>query len=87
MGYSTDFEGRFELDKPLTAAHATYLKKFNATRRIKRNASLTQNRPDPLRLAVGLPVGEEGGYFVGGGGFMGIAIINLYIDYFGRVAW
>jgi hypothetical protein len=28
MGYTTYFSGKFDLDKPLTAAHLAYLKKF-----------------------------------------------------------
>jgi hypothetical protein len=27
--------------------------------------------PDPVRIAAGLPIGEDGDYFVGGGGFAG----------------
>jgi hypothetical protein len=38
---------------------------------MERRASLTEKRPDPVRLAVGLPVGEEGGYFVGAVGYRG----------------
>jgi len=38
---------------------------------MKRNAVLTAARPDPVRVAVGLPVGIEGQYFVGETGFAG----------------
>lgn len=71
MGYSTDFTGEFNLDKPLTEAHAAYLRKFSETRRMARHADATMVRADPLRKAVGLPVGDEGGYFVGENGFAG----------------
>jgi len=71
MGYTTDFTGEFTLDKPLTAAHAAYLRQFSETRRMCRNPFATEIRPDPLRMAVGLSVGDEGGYFVGEGGFAG----------------
>jgi hypothetical protein len=71
MGYTTDFTGRFEFDKPLTAAQVAYLKQFSETRRIKRDAEITATRPDPLRMAVGLPVGIEGGLFVGALGLAG----------------
>jgi hypothetical protein len=71
MGYSTDFDGEFKLDKPLTEAQVAYLTKFAETRRMKRNAELTAKRPDPLREAVGLPVGTEGEYFVNEGGVAG----------------
>ncbi len=71
MGYTTDFEGRFTLDKPLTEAHAAYIKAFGDTRRVTRDEKITAKRPDPLREAVGLPVGVQGEYFVGEGGFAG----------------
>jgi hypothetical protein len=65
MGYTTTFEGEFKLDKPLKPEHAAYLAKFAETRRMKRDADVTATRPDPVREAVALPVGVEGGYFVG----------------------
>jgi hypothetical protein len=71
MGYTTEFTGRFELDRPLSEAHAAYLNQFSETRRMKRNAALTEARPDPLRIAAGLPVGKQGAYFVNEDGFAG----------------
>jgi len=71
MGYDTDFEGQFAVTPPLADNHRTYLAKFSETRRMKRNAEMTAGRPDPLREAVGLPVGIDGGYFVGAEGFAG----------------
>jgi hypothetical protein len=71
MGYTTDFEGRFDLNKPLTEEHSAFLTKFAETRRMKRDASKTRTRPDPIRKAVGLAVGPEGAYFVGEGGSFG----------------
>ncbi len=65
MGYTTDFAGKFKLNRPLTAAHLAYLLKFPTTRRMQRNALMTAKLPDPLREAVGLPVGDGGGYYVG----------------------
>ena len=62
MGYTTDFEGSFDLNKTLTYDHATYLEKFSDTRRMKRNATITAKRDDPVRKAVNLPVGVEGGH-------------------------
>ena len=80
MGYTTTFHGSFDLDKPLTAAQALFLSQFAGTRRMQRDESLTEKRPDPVRKAVGLPVGEEGGYFVGEGGFAGqdhgVGVVN-----------
>ncbi len=71
MGYSTDFNGEFELDKPLTEAQRLYLKAFGDTRRMQRDEQITAQRPDPLREAVGLPVGLDGGYFVNEEGHAG----------------
>lgn len=37
MGYTTDFAGRFELDKPLAPKMKKFLTLLNETRRMKRN--------------------------------------------------
>jgi hypothetical protein len=65
MGYTTDFVGDFTVTPTLTPEHRAYLAAFATTRRMKRNAKLTAKMPDPLREAVGLPVGPDGAYFVG----------------------
>lgn len=65
MGYTTDFEGSFTLNQPLTEAHAAYLKAFAGTRRMHRDAVKTALIADPVRAAVNLPVGKDGGFFVG----------------------
>lgn len=64
MGYITEFAGRFNLDRPLTQEHANYLNRFNQTRRVKRDVNVIEPLPDPVRLAVNLPIGIEGEYFV-----------------------
>ncbi len=72
MGYTTDFKGRFTLDKPLAPEHAAYLKRFSETRRMAREVRVTELGPDPIRRAAGIVgVGVEGGYFVGGAGGYG----------------
>lgn len=65
MGYTTEFYGAFKLNRPLADAYRLYLTQFSETRRMKRNSVLTVQRPDPVRFAVGLPVGNEGEFFVG----------------------
>ena len=65
MGYTTDFFGDFRLDKPLTAAHKAYLTAFAETRRMKRDSNFTATYDDPLREAVGLPIGDFAEYYVG----------------------
>jgi len=71
MGYTTYFEGEFKFDKPLKPEHKAYLEAFASTRRMKRSELRVAERPDPIRVAAGLPVGVDGGYFVGAEGFMG----------------
>lgn len=71
MGYSTDFYGSFKLDKPLTDEHRTYLELFNSTRRMARDAADASLLPDQVRFAAGLPIGEQGGYYVGALGHAG----------------
>lgn len=65
IGYTTNFEGRFNLDKPLTPAHKAYLLAFAATRHMRRNGNVYR-LPDPVREAVNLPAGPNGEYFVAG---------------------
>ncbi|MCA8939875.1 MAG: hypothetical protein KDB07_08710 [Planctomycetes bacterium] len=91
MGYSTDFTGHFEITPPLDTVQAEYLQKFSETRRMRRdNALLVDYREpkrqpnrveDPLRQAVNLPTGVEGGYFVGGQGFAGQTKDMSVLDY------
>lgn len=71
MGYTTDFAGQFYLDRELSDEHAAYLRAFSYSRRMKRDALKAAYLPDPVREAAGLPVGDFGGYFVGGGGLCG----------------
>ena len=65
MGYTTDFAGRFQLNKTLAPEHMAYLLKFAETRHMRRNAEKVKLLPDPIRAAVNLEVGKEGDYFVG----------------------
>lgn len=81
MGYTTDFSGEFKLDKPLSAPQAAFLKKFNETRRMKRDAEIAETLPDPVREAAGLPIGFDGGYFVGAPGLFGQDRDASVIDY------
>ena len=65
-----EFQGRFQLDRPLSSAQRRYLLKFSATRRMKWDVSLLEDPidpddiADPTRTAVGLPLGPEGAYYV-----------------------
>lgn len=74
MGYTTDFTGQFDLDKPLTDNHRTYLRSFSDSRRMKRNVPFLEAKfrnnstdvpdyADPLMRAAGLDLGPEGAYY------------------------
>ncbi len=65
MGYNTEFEGRFILSKRLTGAQYSYLLAFSETRRMQRNAAQALKLEDSAREAVKLPIGIQGGYYVG----------------------
>jgi hypothetical protein len=66
MGYTTNFEGSFKLDRPLAPEHLAYLKAFANSRRMARIAKTANDKlTDPVRLAAGLPIGPEGAYYVG----------------------
>jgi len=71
MGYTTDFNGEFNVEPALKPEHIAYLKQFNETRRVKRDVAKSENLSDPVREAACLPVGPEGSFVVGGKGFMG----------------
>jgi hypothetical protein len=71
MGYHTDFSGELSITPPLTKEQVAYIQKFNQTRRMARNELVAVKLKDEVREAVGLPVGEQGAYFVGAGGFAG----------------
>ena len=75
MGYTTLFFGNFSLNKKLDKDLHDYLVKFNETRRMKRDTALIK-----IKLSKGEAewyadtfgsVGLEGGFFVGGVGYMG----------------
>lgn len=65
MGYTTNFRGHFTLDTPLTTEQGDYLRMFCDTRRMKRDKDVAATLKDPLRVAVGLPLGPDACYYVG----------------------
>ena len=71
MGYTTTFSGQFNVTPTLEERHRLYLKKFNETRRMRRDRVRASALPDPLREGVDLSVGPEGAFFVGGEGYAG----------------
>lgn len=81
MGYTTYFTGHFNISPPLEPAQVTYLNLFNSSRRMKRDPNIAATLPDPAREAVGLPIGTEGAYFVGGAGYAGQDRDASILDY------
>jgi hypothetical protein len=81
MGYTTEFEGTFQINPTLKEEHNLYLTKFAETRRMKRDSKKCENFEDPIRLAVDLPIGVEGEYTVFGTGFYGQNNDISIIDY------
>ena len=88
MGYTTDFDGFFILDRPLTHEQREYLTAFAETRRMKRDVKIAESLPDPRRIITGLPIGPECAYFVGGSGPAGqdrdTSIINFNVPPIGQ---
>ncbi|MFC1707722.1 hypothetical protein ACFL59_13055 [Planctomycetota bacterium] len=64
MGYTTEFVGEFTIDPPLAGAHYAYLERFSRSRHMKRDPKVLETMRDPLREAVGLPIGVDGEFFV-----------------------
>lgn len=72
MGYTTDFYGSLEFNKPVAPWLAEYIKKFSNTRRMKRDPEkIKELFPNWGELCFNGDLGTEGAYFVGGLGFMG----------------
>lgn len=67
MGYTTDFEGQFDIDKPLDDETYDFLVKLNNTRRMARR--------------LGPEYGVEGEFYVDGGGDFGQGPESSIIDY------
>lgn len=75
MGYTTEFEGRIELDRALDEELYQFLMKLNETRRMKR---------DPKKLEeMGFTgdYGVEGEFFIDGAGYYGQAEDESILDY------
>ena len=81
MGYTTDFEGKFNISPAMKDEHAEFINKFSETRRMARNALAAGKLPDPLREVTGLPVGIQGGYYVGDPSFAGQSKTPDILDY------
>ena len=65
MGYDTYFKGRFSLNVPLKPEHKAYLQRYTRCPHLPLDEERLKVYPDPLREAVGLPIGKYGIYFTG----------------------
>lgn len=81
MGYTTTFEGSFTISPPLTPEQVQYLNLFSSSRRMKRDPEIARKLPDPAREGVGLPIGYEAEFFVGGTGYAGQDRDASVLDY------
>ena len=68
------------LDRCLKPKHLAYLQRFADVKHMKRDIQLALKLADPLREAVGLPIGEQGCYFTGGSGNLGQELDNSVIS-------
>jgi hypothetical protein len=73
MGYTTEFTGKFNLNKRLDPDTHTFLTKLNETRRMKRNILTSNGTPDPR-------YGVDGEFFVDGDGMHGQDVDATVVD-------
>jgi hypothetical protein len=86
MGYTTDFDGHLKLSRPTTEKEKTYLDKFSDTRRMGRDVEklfelFNGKHGKPNTKTREEIYGNNGEYFVGGGGSMGQTNDASVIDY------
>lgn len=85
MGYTTDFQGQLNFDRVLTNEEVNYIKKFNDSRRMKRDVSklyeLYKGEGGNPFLPKEETYGNEGEYFVGGSGEYGQDRDDSIIDF------
>lgn len=65
MGYTTDFTGAAAITPTLKPEHRMYLQAFADIRHMPLDKAKAALIADPLREAVGLPVGNAGCYVIG----------------------
>ena len=71
MGYTTEFYGSLTFNKPVIDELKKYINKFSETRRMARDPEkIKLNYPNWKEECFNGELGNEGEYFVGGGGFM-----------------
>lgn len=82
MGYTTEFSGSFAVSPTLDADMIEYLNAFSGTRRMRRDPSIIEEiYPDWEDKCFFGELGDEGEYFVGGGGYAGQDHDESILDY------
>lgn len=82
MGYTTDFYGSFQTNKPMSEELMNYINKFGETRRMKRDVEkIKEIFPNWKELCFNGELGVDGEYFIGGGGCCGQDHDESIIDY------
>ena len=83
MGYTTEFQGQFLLNKPLTKHHKEYLEMFSESRRMQRNPNYKFEPNELNEKCVDLMAacGLEGMEFYCGNGFCGQDPDNSITEY------
>ena len=81
MGYTTEFTGHFTISPPLEPEQVRYLQTLSETRRMRRNEFSVAKLPDAVRKAVGLPVGQDGQFYVGSTANFGQSQTSDVVDY------
>jgi hypothetical protein len=74
MGYTTDFDGTFKLNKKLTKELHTLLNGLNETRRMKRSR-------EKLKEMTGIDYGIDGELYIGGVGYAGQGHDDSVVDH------
>ena len=82
MGYSTDFYGSLQFNKPVAPWLVEYINKFSETRRMKRDPEkIKELFPDYGKMCFNGELGDDGEYFIGGLGFCGQTQDESVIDH------
>jgi hypothetical protein len=88
MGYTTNFEGAFQIKGNVSQDKVDYINKLNETRRMQRDVTKLfetfkgeHGHPTPTGDTPEEIYGSEGEFFVGGTGFMGQTNDKTIINY------
>lgn len=84
MGYTTEFKGRFEFDRPVDPDLANFLNKFAEYRHVTRNVELyKKSRPDWESRCFNGDPGKDGEYIADESVFPPMAEVNRNLDALG----